>query len=450
MEQLRAAFNDRGIRRVKLGGFDLDGVLRGKYIHVDKFWSAVDKGLGFCDVIFGWDVGDQLYDNASITGWHTGYPDLQARVDASSFRVLPEEPETAVVLVDFYGPDGSPHPACPRNLLKRVVARLSAAGFQAKVGVEYEFWLFRESAESAHAKRYQDLAPLSPGMFGYSWVRQGQHADLLEHMIDSLAAFGIELEGLHTETGPGVYEAALRAQHPLAAADAAALFKSVLKVLAARSGCLVSFMAKWRSDLPGSSGHIHESLWTQDESQNLFADPKTPDGLSQTARRFAAGLVSLMPELTALYSPTVNSYKRYVPGVWAPTTASWGIENRTCAVRAITGPGKAAARLEYRQTAADVNPYIGIATSLAAGLHGLEQGLEAPPPIEGDATVSGVAPPLPASLAAANQALACSTAARTLLGDAFVDHFVRTRDWELRQYARSVTDWELARYFEAI
>jgi glutamine synthetase len=231
-------------------------------------------------------------------------------------------------------------------------------------------------------------------------------------------------------------------------ADKAALFKTAMKQILAKRGLTCTFMAKWNADLPGSSGHLHQSLWNG--KSNVFYDAADPSSLSTTAKNYLAGQLALMPELTALYSPTINAYKRYVPGVWAPLTASWGPENRTCAVRAIAG-GEGGTRLEYRQTAADINPYIAIATCLASGLYGIEKKLMPPPPASGDASraESGFAP-LPRTLKDANALLSQSDPARVILGDAFVDHYVRTRDWEVRQYEKAVTEWELKRYFEAI
>lgn len=446
-KELKEAFAERGIRRVKVGGFDVDGILRGKYLSLEKFWSTLNDPLGFCDVVFGWDATDTLYDNARVTGWHTGYPDTRARIDASTFRVLPWEPDTAVFLLDFVNQDGSPHPACPRGLLRRVIAHARAAGFSPSVGAEFEFFVFRETPESLRAKRFHELTPLSPGMFGYSWVRSSQHADLCHAIQDDMAAFGVPIEGLHTETGPGVYEVAIQYDEALKSADRAALFKVGMKQIASRLGCAVTFMAKWNHDLPGSSGHLHWSLWR--DGKNTFHDDADPLRLSTTARHFLGGQLALMPELTALVSPTINSYKRYVPGVWAPLNASWGVENRTCAVRAIPG-GPKSTRLEYRQTAADINPYIAIATTLAAGLWGIEQRREPPPPVEGDASGRGDLAPLPRTLREATERLAQSAHAPGLLGEAFVDHYVRTRDWECRQYERAVGGWELARYFEAV
>ncbi len=449
IEEIRSEIERRGIKRVKVGGFDVDGVLRGKYIHLDKFWSSVEKGFGFCDVVFGWDVADALYDNAKVTGWSTGYPDALAKIDLDTFRVLPNEPQTACFLVDFFDRRGKPHPACPRNLLKAVTARAESKGFRPRFAAEFEFWIFKESPESLEAKRYRGLDPLSPGMFGYSWVREGQNQALLHDLLDTLEAFDVPVEGIHTETGPGVWEAALRYADVVEAADRAALFKATVKQIAHRHGLAVTFRAKWNPDLPGSSGHLHQSLWDGEGEKNLFVNARSADGLSEVARHYLAGLVSLAPELTCLYAPTVNSYKRYVPGVWAPLTASWGVENRTCGVRVI--PGGDGTRVEFRQTGADINPYVAMATCLGAGMHGVENTLEPPPPVAGDATDAGAeTPALPLTLDEAIDALWASERAREILGEPFIDHYLRTREWEARQYRRSVSEWELRRYFEAV
>ena len=449
-EELRRDFNEKGIKKVKLGGFDVDGVLRGKHVSLEKFWSALEKGFGFCDVIFGWDVADRLYDNAKVTGWATGYPDALARIDASTFRVLPDAPDTAHFIVDFYTQDEEPHPACPRNLLKAVINRASEAGFSAKFSAEFEFWVFRETPESLHEKDFRKLVPLSPGMFGYSWLRAGQHQALVDDILDTCEAYDIEIEGLHTETGPGVWEAALRYDDVLAAADKGALFKTTLKQICARHDLSVTFMAKWNADMPGSSGHIHQSLWDAGGQINLFAAAGA-DQLSETGLHYLGGLVTLAPELTALYSPFVNSYKRYVPGVWAPLNSSWGIDNRTCGSRVILGQSDHATRIELRQTAADINPYIAMAACLGSGLYGIANRIDPPAMTVGDATSGGdPALPLPLTLEAAVGKLRGSKAARQALGEEFVDHFIRSRDWECREYRKAVTDWELRRYFEAV
>jgi len=442
-----ADLRKRGYQRAKIGGFDIDGVLRGKYVSLDKLESALTKGFGFCDVIFGWDVADALYDNAKVTGWHTGYPDTQAVLDPATMRPIPWEPGVASILADFRDGRGEPHAGCPRSTLKRVLARAKRLGFTPKIGAEYEFFLFKETRDSLLAKSFQNLTPLDPGMFGYSWVRAGQDSELMRDILDSMAASGVELEGLHTETGPGVYEAAIRYDDALAMADKAALFKVLLKQIAHRHGISVSFMAKWNASLPGCSGHLHQSLWQN--GKNAFVDERAARGMSKVMEHYLAGQIALMTELTAVVSPTVNSYKRYVPGVWAPLVPTWGVENRTCSLRVIGIGDGSALRVEHRQPAADMNPYLALAATLGAGLWGIEQELELPAEAQGDAG-SAEAGRLPRTLREANAALEASQPAREILGADFVDHYVRTRDWEVRAYEAAVTDWELKRYFEII
>ncbi len=448
LEELKRWFSEKGLTKAKLGAVDVDGVWRGKYVSADKLFSAAKGGLGFCDVVFGWDLADELYDNAKVTGWHTGYPDAQARVDVSTGRIIPWEPDCAAFLLDFVNPDGTPYEASPRQLLQRVGRRARELGFLPRFGSEYEYYLFRETPQSLRDKGFANLSPLSPGMFGYSWLRTSSNAALVHAIIDGCNGFGIELEGMHTETGPGVYESAIRYDDLEQAADKAVLFKTVVKEVCARHGITACFMAKPNAKLPGCSGHVHQSLWDLRGNENLFFDARGPNRMSKTLRHYLGGQVELMPELTALYWPTINSYKRSVENTWAPTTATWGVENRTCAIRLI-GDNPKAIRLEYRQLGADMNAYIGMAASLAAGLWGIENEVEPPEPCAGNG-YEAKARPLPRNLRDAVAALKGSERAAELLGAGFVDHYVRTREWEVRQYERAVTTWELERYLELI
>ncbi|HET9450380.1 MAG TPA: glutamine synthetase family protein [Aggregicoccus sp.] len=448
LDGVRRWLEEKGVRQVKVGAVDIDGVWRGKYISLEKFYSAAKGGLGFCDVVFGWDIGDELLDNTKVTGWHTGYPDTQARVDLGTGRIIPWEPDTAAFLLDFVNPDGSPFEVSPRQLLQKVGQRAREQGFLPKFGAEYEFFVFKENPQSLKDKGYHGLTPLSPGMFGYSWLRTSQSAPFVHALMDGCNAFGLDIEGFHTETGPGVFEAAIRYGDLEASADRAVLFKTVVKEIAARHGLTACFMAKVDAKLPGCSGHVHQSLWDLDGKKNLFHDPEAKDGMSRTLRHYLGGQIALMPELTALYWPTINSYKRSVENTWAPTTATWGRENRTTAVRVI-GDSPKAMRLEYRQLGADMNAYIGMAVSLAAGLWGIENEVEPPPACAGNGYQVD-APTLPRSLKDAVALLERSEHARELLGEAFVDHYVRTRAWEVRQHERAVTSWELERYLELI
>jgi len=449
-KQVLQELDDAGIRRVKVGGFDIDGILRGKFISREKLASALEGGFGFCDVIFGWDCVDELYEGVDIklTGWHTGYPDLGARIELDSMRVVPWEDDTALFLVDFYDLEGRPFPASPMQVLKQVVGRANSMGYEPVMSAEYEFFIFDEDPQSVRDKGYRAMDNLSPGMFGYSVLRASMFSGLVGQMIDDLGDFGIPLEGIHTETGPGVYECALTYGLALEAASNAALFKTAAKEICARHGVIPTFMAKWNADLPGCSGHVHQSLWDLNRTKNLFAGDDR--GMSKLMKHYVAGIVQTMPEMTALYAPTVNSYKRLVEGAWAPTTATWGIENRTASARVIPGSAKST-RLELRTPGADMNAFIAFAGALAAGLHGIENELELPDECAANAYAPGLGyPTLAPTLGEAAARLRDSAVARHYLGDAFVDHYAATRQWEQKRYNRAVTSWELERYFEVI
>ncbi|MBI4867994.1 MAG: glutamine synthetase [Candidatus Wallbacteria bacterium] len=453
LDEILRKLEENDIQRIKVAGFDVDGVLRGKYISPAKFSSAAADGFGFCDVIFGWDCADALYDQSRVTGWHTGYPDTLARIDLGSFRLVPWEKRTALFLVDFMKDAQTPLSVSPRQVLQRVIERAGAMGFVPKASCEYEFFFFKETPQSLHQKGFNNLETLTPGMFGYSVLRASAQTDLIDEIVCQMKAYDCEVEGIHTETGPGVFEAALHYDELLRAADRAALFKTGIKEIASRHGLTACFMAKWNKDLPGCSGHLHQSLWDRKTRAPAFADgPRGRSGLSKTLESYIAGQCALMRETTALIAPTINSYKRMVPGTWAPTHVAWGVENRTTALRVITGPSAKATRVEYRLAAADINPYIALAASFGAGLWGIEKALEPPPPVSGNAYTQTAddATPLPRSLDEAAGLLDRSEAAREILGAEFIDHYVMTRRWEVAQFQRAVTGWELSRYMEII
>jgi glutamine synthetase len=444
---LRTLLTDRNIEHVKIGVVDGDGILRGKYLCRDKFLSALEKNLGFCDVILGWDSNDQVFDNTKFTGWHTAYPDATVRVLPATHREIPFEPKTALFLGEFTGRAES---VCPRGLLRRVLERARGMGYHVDAAAEFEFFLFEETPQSVREKGYRQLKTLTPGAFGYSVLRSSVHSDLFHELLDLGQAMRFPIEGLHTETGPGVLEAALSYCEALEAADRAALFKTFAKVLAQRRGLMATFMAKWSNSVPGQSGHLHISLRTQG-GESVFHHPSKPHEMSDAMRWFVGGQQALMPELLAMVAGTVNSYSRLVPGFWAPTSATWGIENRTTALRVIRG-GPSSQRVEYRIAAADINPYTAFAAAIGSGLWGIEQRIEPDAAIEGNAYDRDHPPHrrLPATLYEAAERLAASKTARALFGDAFVEHHAATRQWEEREFRKAVTDWELARYFEII
>jgi len=448
---IRRLIDDRGLQHIKVGVFDIDGILRGKFMSRDKFLSALDGGFGFCDVVLGWDSNDQLYDNVALTGWHTGYPDAEVQLLPETCRDVPSDfdGDGLLLLGQFTGAAAD---ICPRNVLQRVIARAHDMGFAPVAAFEYEFFLFDETPSSAAAKGYRELQPISPGNFGYSVLRASTFAAFYEDLLATCRAMDFPLEGLHTETGPGVLEAAIAKDSGIAAADKAALFKTFAKVVAQRHGMLATFMAKWSPDYPGQSGHLHLSLRRRDSDAPVFHDAGEDAGMSATMRHFIAGQQALLPELLAMVAPTVNAFTRMVPGFWAPTGSTWGIENRTCAIRAITGGKPEACRAEYRVAAADGNPYLVMAAALASGLYGVENGLEPTAPISGNAYELRMPNRLrfPETLSDAARRLRKSATARALFGDAFVEHFAATREWEEREQRKAVTDWQLQRYFEII
>jgi len=434
--------------KVKVAVTDIDGVLRGKYLHKDKFFSAAEGGFGFCDVVFGWDVADSLYDNTTATGWHRGYPDAQVRLDLDTHRQVPWDGNVPFFLGEFVAADGSPHPLCPRQVLRRVLRRAAQLGVQPMCGLEFEWFNFRETSLSWEAKRGIDPQPVTPGLFGYSLLRANENREFFNALMDELGAFGVPIEGLHTETGPGVYEAAIAFSDALQCADRAVLFKAGAKEIGRRFGIMPSFMAKWHAKFPGCSGHVHQSL--SDGSRNLFHDEKHEHRMSALFRSYLAGQIAVLMDFAPMFWPTVNSYKRLVDGYWAPVRPDWGIDNRTVSFRVIPGSPKST-RLETRSPGADINPFLAVAALLAAGLHGVEKGLKltAKPTVGAGDDRSSV-PRAPRSLAATTAVFRDSALANDWFGEAFVRHFAETREWEWRQWQDAVTDWERARYLEII
>ncbi|MGE0253889.1 MAG: glutamine synthetase family protein [Alphaproteobacteria bacterium] len=448
-EQARAFVAGSGHRYVKVAVSDIDGVHVGKYMHRDKFSGALADGFGFCDVVLGWDLADRIFDRDGYTGWRTGFPDAAVRLLPETCRAIPFEDGLPLFLGEF---SGAAEAVCPRAVLRRVLAKAGDMGFVARAGFEYELFVFAETPASVRAKHYRDLVPMAPDMMGYSVLRATTAAEVYRDLLDTCEAMRLPLEGLHEETGPGVLEAALGASDGVEAADRAALFKTFSKAVLQRRGLMATFMARWSTAQAGQSGHLHLSLLHATDGTPVFHDREAgPDAISATMRHFIGGVQALLPQFTAMLAPTVNSYRRLVPGYWAPTNATWGLDNRTVAIRAI--PGKPSAqRIEMRAAGADANPYLAMAATLAAGLHGIERGLEPTPPQKGNAYTARVPRrlALPGALDLAATAFAASKAAKDAFGAAFVEQFAMTRHAEAREFARAVTDWELARYFEII
>ena len=443
------ALRKSDMAKVKVAVSDIDGILRGKYIHGDKFFSAVESGFGFCDVVFGWDAHDQCYDNTKLTGWHHGFPDAMVRLDLATYRTVPWDGHVPFFLGNFVTGDGKPHPLCPRQVLKRVLARAEKMGYGAMIGAEYEFFNFAETPQSWADKKGQPPTTITPGMFGYSLLRANANREYFNALMDDSAAFGIPIEGLHTETGPGVYEVAILFSDALEGADRALLFKTAAKEIGSRYGIMPSFMAKWSQQYPGCSGHLHQSL--TDGKKNLFYDAKGRNrGMSKLFESYLQGQLDHLMGMAPMFWPTVNSYKRLVDGFWAPVKPTWGVDNRTATFRALPGSPKST-RLETRAPGADMNPYLAVAAVLAAGLEGVRKGSKlTAKPITGTNMGAEKIPRAPRTLIETAKIFRGSKVARDWFGDDFVEHFAATREWEWRQWLDAVTDWELRRYFEII
>ena len=436
--------------KVKIAIADMDGILRGKYISTDKFLSVAEKGTSFCDVIMGWDAADVLYDKSEITGWHTGYPDSPAAIALETYRNIPWENNLPFFLGELLNQDGSPSGVCPRQLLKKTVQHANELGFNPVFAQEFEWFNFTETPTSAYQKNYQGLTPLTPGMFGYSVLRTTLNNPFFSDLFDLLTKFGIPIEGLHTETGPGTFEAAITYSSALEAGDRAVLFKTAVKEIAYKHGIMATFMAKVNENLPGCGGHVHQSLWDVEKRKNLFYGESDPNQLSETAKSYVAGQLYCLPFILPMFAPTINSYKRLVEGAWAPTTCTWGIDNRTTALRIING-SKNGCRLETRVIGADVNPYLAMAACLASGLYGIRHQMKLTQlPTKGNGYRDFSSGSLPYTLHEATQKMKGSPIARELFGDTFSAHFIQSREWEWKQHLKSVTDWEYKRYFEII
>ena len=454
LEEKLNEYRSKGVTRVKLAITDIDGVLRGKYISLDKFESVFKSTGSFCDCVFGWDVADVLYENnVKFTGWHTAYPDALFKLDPSTERWLEDE-SIPFFLGEFVKDDGKTrHDICPRSLLQRVLEKANSMGLDFNLAFEYEFFVFDETPHSVREKNYKNLTPLTPGMFGYSVLRNSTYSDLFNELMEYCDSMNIPIEGLHCETGPGVLEAAILFDKAIAAADKASLFKTFSKVFFQKRELMATFMARWNLEYPGQSGHIHLSPICTKTGNNLFFDDKDENNMSEMMKHFVAGMIKYMKPFLALTTPTINSYTRLVKGFWAPTASTWGIENRTCSLRAITGSPKAQ-RVEYRVGSADANPYLSAAAIISAGLLGIEEKLTLEAPLKGNAY--DVQDDLPAERQLATclkdsvaNLKACKEAYKAF-GQDFTEHYIKTREWEVSEYEKAITDWQLQRYFEII
>jgi glutamine synthetase len=422
-------------RVIQLEVPDLDGGLRAKLVSAKKAQSP--DGAAMCTIMFGLTQADDVYESPASSAAN-GYPDLVMRPDLATLRPLPWCAGTAAVLCDLFGPDGAPYPLAPRTVLRSVVERCTELGFEARFAAEWELCVVRPGDEPV---------PLGRTINAYSSLRLPELRPLVEAFFERMDGVGISVESVHTELGHGMLEFALAHAPALEAADHAARAKAYLKELCGERDLVATFMPKWRTGAPTSGCHFHQSLWQ--DGANVFASPDA--GLSTLARHYLAGQLATLADFSVLFNPSVNSFRRLQPGTWTPATASWGVDNRTAAIRAITGSPKGT-RLEHRRPGADVNPYLAIAAMLAGGLHGMAEKLDPPEPATADAYADERFGRLPGTLADAIAAMQASPAAAGLLGEDFVRHYLLSREVEQRLWreweADQVTEWEHRRYFE--
>ncbi len=360
------------VQTVRIGGADMDGVYRGKRVSADHFLASAEEGFPQCDVLFGWDIQDEVIGSLPHSNWEIGFGDIVMRPDLSTLAAVPWEEGSAAVVCDFYTEDGKPLAIAPRSVLQRVVQRALDAGFRAVMAAELEVRFFLEDQESLRDKGFSDLRPLNPGLNCYSIHHASIDEPLIGRIRRCMNEYGIPVDSYNREHGAGMYEINLRHTDAVRAADQAMLYKSGAKEIAAQEGALPTFMAKFADGVDGCGGHLHQSLWTVGGDESAFWDGGGDHHMSETLGRYIAGVLATIPEFMLLYAPNVNSYKRFVPWTWVPTNLTWGVDNRTTALRVIAS-SPSAIRIENRVPGADLNAYLGFAASLAGGLHGIEK-----------------------------------------------------------------------------
>lgn len=457
--EIKQLIDSGKVEYVKIGAADIEGVFRGKRVAAKHFLNSLEEGFAQCDVIFGWDIAENVLPNLKFSNWERGFADIVMKPDLSTFAIQNWEDHVASCVCDLWTEHGEPVNISPRYVLSQAVERARSMGFECSAAAELEFRFFRETQMSLRDKDFgPHLTPLNPGFNCYSISQSSADEHLLGRIARMMRDYGVEIEGYNREHGPGMYEMNLRYDHAVASADKTMLFKTGVKEICHPMGFTACFMAKWNDQEDGSSGHSHMSLWDRNRERNLFWDDNAEGHMSGLMRQFLAGVLAKMPEFMALYAPVINSYKRYVEGTWAPLNTTWGMDNRTCAVRIINN-GKSAIRIENRVPGADANFYLVFAATLASGLYGIERQLVLPDRLDGNAydkeTVDraierGQIRQLARNLTSATDLLESSETAREYLGNDFVDHFVATRRWEVKEYDKAVTNWDRRRYMELI
>ncbi len=435
-----------GIDTVVVAFPDVFGRLMGKRFTAEFFRDTVAAaGTHACNYLLAVDIEMDPQPGFALTNWEKGYGDFHLQIDLPTLRRVPWLDRTALVLADLEHEDGSPVAEAPRTVLRRQLDRLAHAGLSPMAASELEFYLYRDDYRAAADRRYRELRPSSHYLIDYHLMQPSQDEDVLGRLRREMNAAGVVVEGSKGEWGKGQHELNLLYTEAMEAADRHTLFKHGAKEIAAQQGRAITFMAKPATDEAGSSCHIHMSLWDGARRESRFSDGPDP---SRLFRQFLGGLLRYGRELSYLFAPTVNSYKRYQPSSWAPTSLAWALDNRTTGFR-VVGHGKSF-RVENRMPGADANPYLAYTAMIIAGMAGVDEDLDCGDPYTGNAYADPSLPKLPASLEEAARLLDESHLARKALGDAVVDFYVHTARLESEAARRAVTDWERVRYFERI
>lgn len=425
---------------------DMQGRLIGKRCTGRFFLDSVRDEWHACDYLLAVDIEMEPVPGFKASSWDKGYGDFVIKPDLQTLRRIPWLPGTALVLGDVCDHHGHELPHSPRAILKRQLARLKQQGLTAKMASELEFYVFDEDFRTARDKRYHDLRTAGWYIEDYHVLETTKREPLMRAIRNGMEQAGIPVQESKGEWGPGQEELNIVYAEALEMADRHVIYKNGVKEIAHLQGKSLTFMAKWRKDLAGSSCHIHSSLWAEADDTPCFADKADPEGVTPMFRHFLAGQLAHAAELTPFLAPYVNSYKRFQAGSFAPTNIVWSRDNRTTGFR-VLGHGKGT-RVECRIPGADVNPYLAFAALLAAGMAGMERKQELAAPFSGDAYKSAEVPSVPRTLRDALDRLEGSTMLREAFGDEVVEHYLHAGRWEQAQHDGAVTDWELIRYFE--
>jgi glutamine synthetase len=425
---------------------DMQGRLAGKRFTGHFFLEGALTETHACNYLLAADIDMEPVPGYAAASWEKGYGDFVLKPDLATLRRIPWLEATALVLADVCDHHGEELPHAPRSILKNQLKRLAARDMSAFFASELEFYAFDETAETARAKRWHDLKTTGETIQDYQILQTTRNEPLMRAIRNGLSGAGIPVENSKGEWGPGQEEINVRYAGALEMADWHVIMKNGIKEIARLQNRAVTFMAKWRYDLAGSSAHIHSSLRDGSGKTALFADAGDPLGMSAVMKSWLAGHMAHAGETTLFLAPYINSYKRFQAGTFAPTKAVWSVDNRTTGFR-VVGEGKSI-RTECRIGGADLNPYLAFAALIATGLHGIETGLELPPAFTGDAYAAPSLPDVPKTLRAAIDALDRSTVLRAGLGDDVVEHYLHAARWEQLEQDRRVTDWELQRGFE--